>query len=144
MSNFIKITGIILLTFSVIFVTTPSDVKGNTSNTTSNVDLVEGVLDLAVNALSTISFGSAVTLKGNTQTLTANPGTLSTEDSTGTGNGWHVTVEASQFEEVAPSGGYPASYTEAPRTLPLGSVTLDVYGSNIVKVDPSATIVYRY
>jgi hypothetical protein len=75
-------------------------------------------------------------LNGSTQTLAANPGTLTTEDSTGTGGGWHVTVEASQFKEVAPSGGYPADYTEAPRTLPLGSVTLDVYGSNIVKVDP--------
>jgi hypothetical protein len=137
MKYFMKKTCIVLLALLVYVVASPSDVKGNTSTTTSDVDLIGGVLDLAVNAVSNISFGSSsTTLNGSTQTLTASPGTLSTEDSTGTGNGWHVTVEASQFMEVEPSGGYPAGYTEPPRTLPLGSVTLSVYGSSITKVDP--------
>jgi hypothetical protein len=40
---------------------------------------------------------NAVTLNGTDQTTTANLATFSVTDATGTGAGWHVTAQASQF-----------------------------------------------
>ncbi|NRD80938.1 WxL domain-containing protein [Bacillus sp. BRMEA1] len=73
----------------------------------------------------------AITLNGQLQTLNATLSNWSIIDATGTGNGWHVTAQATPFTEAGVSNN--------PLTLPTGSLTLSgtrnvsaVYGSTPV------------
>ncbi len=61
----------------------------------------------------------SVTLSGIAQTRTAELDAFSVTDSTGSGPGWRLTVQASQFTEYA-SGAYSADG----KTLPSGSLTM--------------------
>ncbi len=65
---------------------------------------------------------AGVTLSGVDQTTTANLDDFEVNDSTGSGNGWKITVQATQFTETAatiPVGGTAT-------TLPLNSLKLPV------------------
>lgn len=63
-----------------------------------------------------------VTLDGSIQKTNADPGVLSLKDASGTGEGYRITVSATQLKTVTPSGGF-TSGTSA-RTLPKGSLVL--------------------
>lgn len=85
-----------------------------------------GVRD--VSATSSTAFNS-VNLDGSVQKTNADPGTLSIKDASGTGEGYRITVSATQFKTVTPSNGF-ASGTSA-RTLPKGSLLLKNTGATI-------------
>lgn len=87
---------------------------------TGTVYITGGTLTLLSPTITT-DFGTVV-LNGSTQTVPATLGPWGVIDATGTGNGWRVTAQATQFREVTPGGGF-ASGTSA-RTLPIGSMRL--------------------
>lgn len=102
----------------------------------------------SVNALATIYPGAlsitpptvatafpAFILSGVTQTGYATLSNWSIIDSSGTGDGWNVQVQASQFTEVAPSSGF-ATGTSA-FTLPQGSLSLT--GSRVITAASGST-----
>ena len=78
---------------------------------------------LSVTTPSVGDFGG-ITLNGTARTTTATMGTFTVTDSRGTGVGWSVTVQATQFT----SGGH---------TLPLGSASMPV--PSVAKVTPQST-----
>jgi hypothetical protein len=106
-------------------------------NTVANQGVNGGTRD--VSATATAQF-SPVSLDGTTKVSTANPGSLTLQDNTGSGAGWHVSAQATQFSEKAPAGGF-ASGTTA-KTLPTGSLTVANTGSSITQngtTSPSPT-----
>ncbi len=60
-----------------------------------------------------------ITLDGTKKTTTAALSTFSVADATGSGDGWHVTVQATQLKEWDGS-----AYVTSGRALPLGSLKL--------------------
>lgn len=70
---------------------------------------------------STATF-SNVQLNGDMQTTKASIGDIIAYDASGNGIGWNVTVQANQFTEVAPTGGFKSGTTA--KTLQAGSLTL--------------------
>jgi hypothetical protein len=62
---------------------------------------------------------TGVTLDGTAQTTTASLATFEANDSRGTGAGWNVTVQGSQFAEHNGT-----SYVESGKTLPTSSLTM--------------------
>lgn len=126
------VVSLVIILPTVFFVGN-QNVNGATTETNSNTSLIGGLLELALETVTNITFGSgSIVLDGSVQTLTSSPETLIVKDSTGEGKGWHVTVQATPFLEVAPLGGYPVGYTNAPRDLPAGSLTLKTSGASIV------------
>lgn len=97
-----------------------------------------------------------ITLNGTTQSVTAGLDGFTVDDARGTGEGWHVTAQATQFAEVNSSGVYvllgktlPASSLEmsAPTvaangtTSPVPSITPGPYtldGGSAVKIASAA------
>lgn len=69
-----------------------------TGTSVVNVGVTGGALSITAPTVL-LDFGNT-TLTGNTQTLNATLGGFTAGDATGTGNGWRVTVRASQFTEV--------------------------------------------
>lgn len=137
-SSLLKLTLIpilLIVSFSNIIIHSSTVKAADTGSTTTDTSLVEGVLELAISTATSLTFGST-TLNGQVQTLTASPGTITVKDSTGSGNGWHSTVQASQFTEIIHSTA-PAGYT--PLTLPLGSLSLSGNGATIIKQDLTNT-----
>jgi hypothetical protein len=65
---------------------------------------------------------SGIQLNGDQQSSQASLGTIVAYDATGAGSGWNITVQASPFTEVTPSGGYKSG-TSA-KSFPVGSLTL--------------------
>lgn len=114
--------AIMVLMASTSFAATPTP----TTSDPSTQGVIGGPLELIAppsylnlsSAFSSIQF-SPITLNGDQQTATANLGSLVAVDATGTGQGWNITVSASQFTEQLSSG---ASGT--PLTLPTGSLKL--------------------
>lgn len=86
----------------------------------SQVNLVPGSLSLTAPTIA--SPFPAIVLNGITQNTYATLSPWTIIDATGSGNGWNVQVQASQFTELAPSSGF-ASGTSA-LTLPQGSLSL--------------------
>jgi hypothetical protein len=90
-----------------------------TSGTTpTTVGIQGGSLTITAPAVTT-DFGNVSLASGST-TANAALGTLAVTDATGTGSGYKVNVQASQFTEVTPGGGY-AGATSA-KLLPLSSL----------------------
>lgn len=92
---------------------------------------------LSVTAPSIQSTFPALTLNGQTQQIKATLGSWQVVDATGTGDGWHVDLQASQLTEAAPSGGW-ASGTSA-KIIPLGSLALS--GTRSVTAGSGSTAV---
>lgn len=63
---------------------------------------------------------TGVTLDGTMKTTTASLATFSVTDARGTGAGWHVTAQATQFKEIDGTGAYVAT---GAKLLPTGSLT---------------------
>jgi hypothetical protein len=105
----------------------------STVNTTSNVN----GSPLSITAPTVTTAFADVTLNGAPQSTDATLSTWSVVDPTGTGNGWHVQLSASQLTEVAPGGGF-ASGTSA-LTLPTGSLALA--GTRTVSAGTGSTAV---
>ncbi|WP_158176897.1 WxL domain-containing protein [Heyndrickxia camelliae] len=104
---------------------------GHAFAATTGTTIVSGSIsggDLDLVAPASASF-SAVNLNGSVQTANANPGTLSITDATGTGEGYRVTVQATQLTEKAPSGGFATGTTA--NVLPKGLLTLTSAGGSI-------------
>lgn len=77
---------------------------------------------LSLTAPTLASSLSPITLNGQVQTSVATFSPWSVTDATGTGDGWNVQVQASQFTEIAPSSGFASGSSAL--TLPLGSLSL--------------------
>ncbi|MFT8389959.1 MAG: WxL domain-containing protein [Sporolactobacillus sp.] len=88
-----------------------TDSDDQTAEQNTLVSLVAGSLTLTHSADS-INFGS-LKLDGNSHNLSASSGHFDVADATGSGNGWHVTVAATQFTDSSTGD-----------TLPAGSLTL--------------------
>lgn len=80
-----------------------------TGTTPAEVTIQGGALGIVVPA-SSIDFGT-ISIDGTVKTLTSNLDNMTIEDFTGTGNGWNVTVQSSQF-------------TDGVNTLPSSSLEL--------------------
>jgi hypothetical protein len=93
--------------------------------TTATLGVQGGSLSITAPAVTT-DFGN-ITLTTGSQVANASIGTLSVVDATGSGAGYKVMVQASQFTEVTPGGGW-AGGTSA-KTLPLSSLKLGVPSS---------------
>lgn len=99
-----------------------------TDTTNAQVSIQSGSLSLTTPSVSA-DFGS-ITVDGTTKTQNVNLGTLNASDYRGTGEGWHVTVSASQFTQTN-VGVNPALLLET-NTLFLNGI------SNITQVDGSS------
>lgn len=77
---------------------------------------------LSLTAPTLASSLSPITLNGQVQTSVATFSPWSVTDATGTGDGWNVQVQASQFTEIAPSSGFATGSFAL--TLPSGSLSL--------------------
>lgn len=97
-----------------------------TDTTHISQSIIGGSRDIQITPTATFQ---NVTLDGATQQTTADPGNFSLTDASGTGVGYHVTAEATQFQSQAPVGGFQSG-TSA-RTLPQGSLDLSTEGSTI-------------
>jgi hypothetical protein len=92
-----------------------------TSGTTIiTVGIQSGGLSITAPTVSS-DFGN-VTLSSSVQKPTAQLSTLSVIDATGTGAGFKVNVQATQFTEVTPGGGFAGASTA--KTLPTSSLKL--------------------
>lgn len=108
----LKKSSLIFLIISILSLTVVETVFSATSgNTTTTVGINPGSLSLTAPATATFA---SVTLDGTVQTTTADLTTVGVTDATGSGNGWRVTVGATQFTEVGGAG----------LTLPTGSLSL--------------------
>lgn len=67
----------------------------------------------------TVANFTAVTLNGTAQTTAAAVGTFSVDDATGSGAGWKVTAQGTQFAEYA-----AGAYVTSGKTLATGSLAL--------------------
>jgi hypothetical protein len=88
--------------------------------------LVAGLASLAAPAGAQLTITNpavenfpGVTLNGTAQTVSASLAGFSVDDARGTGVGWHVTAQATQFAEHDGTG-----YVAGGRTLPMGSLTM--------------------
>lgn len=107
------------LTFGVLVAPTNSTYAATTAQTQLKQGIIGG--EHSVSVTPTSNFEN-VKLNGETQIAHASPGTLTITDATGTGDGYRVNVQATQF------------HTKGTKTLPKGSLTLSSNGSNITKV----------
>lgn len=82
--------------------------------TPAEVTIQGGALSIYAPA-ATVDFGT-VTINGIVQILNQNLSDITIEDFTGTGNGWNVTVQASQF-------------TDGSNSLPLSSLAINGVGT---------------
>jgi hypothetical protein len=89
----------------------------------SSVVLTAGTL--TINTPTVGNFGG-VTLNGTAQDTNASVGTFTVTDATGSGSGWNVTVQASQFATGAPGN----------HTLPLSSISMTA--PSVAKIDSSS------
>lgn len=90
-----------------------------------------------MSAPSVVTSFSGVTLNGKVQTTSSTLSSWKVVDSTGSGNGWHVSLSATQLTEDTPTNGF-ASGTSALKP-PVGSVQLS--GTRTVTVgDGSAPL----
>lgn len=105
-----------------------------TGTATATANISAGSLTLTAPSVATPFSG--VTLNGQVQTTKAALGNWTVTDATGTDNGWNVTLSATQFTEVAPSGA-PTSFTAL--TLPTGSMALS--GSRTITAASGATAI---
>lgn len=93
-------------------------VGGSASAATSDVIVSGGNLTMTA---PTVGSFTGVTLGGTTaKTTTAALGAFSVDDATGTGSGWKVSAQGTQFKEIDINGAYVASG----KTLPTGSLKL--------------------
>ncbi len=83
---------------------------------TTNVTVTGG--SLAITAAPLVSDFTAVTLNGTAKTTSAALDDFEVNDARGTGAGWNVTVQATQFADPAPAAGTVA------KSLPAGSLTM--------------------
>lgn len=103
--SFIAIVGLFVL---------QSTAYATSSSTTNTADVGIQPGSISVNYTgATVSLGN-VSVDGTTKTVTANLSNVQVADNTGYGNGWTLTLQASQFAEVGGSAGL---------SLPLGSLT---------------------
>jgi hypothetical protein len=114
----VSVAGVLLLTLTV----------GGAALASSRalVDIAAGSLQLSGPAERGIA---VVTSEGGAKDIHASMDDFTVIDARGTGAGWHVTIQASQLT----TGG------EAPRTLPLGS--LSGIQPGVVKIDESSSAV---
>lgn len=125
--SFIKNSALAIILGAALLIGTPASAA--TSGTTkASQAITGGTRDISVSATTTFS---AVTLDGTTQTATANPGSLALQDNTGSGAGWRVSVQASQFTEKAPVGGFQSGTVA--QKLPTGSLKLVNTGASITQ-----------
>lgn len=89
-------------------------------NVSALANLLPGTLSLTAPTVNT-SF-SPITLNGQVQTSVATLSNWVITDATGSGNGWNVQVQASQFTENTPSSGFTTGTSAL--TLPQGSLSL--------------------
>lgn len=85
---------------------------------TTSVAVSGGSLDFT--AIPLAGDFAAVTLNGSNQTTTANLDDFQVNDSRGTGDGWKITVQASQFTETSATIDVGANA----KTLPTSSLTM--------------------
>ena len=83
-------------------------ILGGTAFAATSVVLTGGTLNITAPSVGNFT---GVTLNGTAQTTSATMGTFSVVDSRGTGVGWNVTVQATQF-------------TATGHTLPMGSISM--------------------
>lgn len=110
-----KRTRTIGLLVGVFFAATA--ILGGTALAASTVVLSGGTLTLTTPAVGNFT---GVTLNGSAQSTTASMGTFTVTDARGTGVGWNVTVQATQF-------------TMAGHTLPMNSISMPA--PTVAKID---------
>ncbi|KYD11406.1 hypothetical protein B4102_2134 [Heyndrickxia sporothermodurans] len=110
-----------------------------TGTTTATGSISGGTLDLT--ATPTATFPN-VNLNGTIQSTSTNAGSLAITDATGTGEGYRITAQASQFTEKAPSGGFKAGTTA--NTLPKGVLTLSSTGGSITANSGTTSAVPKF
>lgn len=105
-----KLKVIILICLAVLFLGMPVSAAPS-DTTTATVTVAGGELNLEMPTAS-VDFGS-ITIDGEAQALENDLGPMVVSDFTGTGNGWGVTVGATQFKDTGTN------------TLPLNSLSLN-------------------
>jgi len=103
----------------------------------TNVTVTGG--SLAITTAPTAGDFPGVTLDGTAKTTTATFDNFQVNDSRGTGAGWNVTVQATQFAEWDSTLGV---YTVGGKTLPTGSLSLanaTVASPDTTSPDPTMT-----
>ncbi len=109
-----RIKAFLLATCALALMTPTALASGHdTSVTVSSGSLV-------ITTAPTVANFTAVTLSGVDQTTTAILDDFEVNDSRGTGAGWNVTTQATQFKEVDALG----AYVTGGKTLPTGSLKL--------------------
>jgi hypothetical protein len=98
--------------FSLTFGLLANTYAATSDTTSSQVSVQSGSLAITTPSAS-VDFGT-VTVDGTVQTVTASLGTMNASDYRGTGEGWNVTVQATQFSQTI----------GAMKTLPQNSLTL--------------------
>lgn len=117
----VLLTCVSLLLAMTVFQTAHA---ATTGSSTASVTVNGGAIDV-ITPPSNTTF-APVTLSGATVTTNANLSNLVVSDSRGSGAGWNVTVQASQF-------------TTGTNTIPLGSLRLNGIVSPIVNTNGSAS-----
>lgn len=135
----VKLSRLFLIAMTTGFLLTPSLVFAATASTTPVTAQINSGL-LSITPPTSISNFPNVTLNGQVQQVYDTLSNWNVTDATGTGDGWNVTLGASQFTEITPSTGF-ASGTVA-KTLPSGSLGLSgvrsvTAASNALPVDPT-------
>jgi hypothetical protein len=115
------LSAVLALSFS-------TSVFAATDTTSTQVSVQSGALSITSPSAS-VDFGT-ITVDGTIQTVNANLGTMNVADNRGTGDGWNVTVSASQFTQT---GG-----VASPKVLPTNTFKLNDINSITQTVGSSA------
>lgn len=126
-------TGTWETNFSVSY--TPPIIPTYSKNTGLSANISEGTLSLHTPSLFTPFSG--ITLNGEVQSSYGAFSNWKVTDATGTGDGWHISIEANSFEEKQPTDGFISGTSRL--FLPYGSLSL--FNSRSITADSGSEAV---